>query len=169
MVRHILAAKPHALPEGLAAPTSVADQDAAALRLKPGRRPEPLQDADFLRRIDARDRGRLGSALIVMAIASPADASAADASALLQAACRAVRSGDTVGLLPSGRVGLWIEGVPPDHLAGRMERLRMTMHRLGVRGLRLTFLAVSRHDERPARELIAAAMQTEPVGEAAVL
>lgn len=164
MVRHILAAQPHALPEGLAVPTAAADQDAAALRLKPGRRPEPLHDADFLRRIDARDRGRLGSALVVMAIASTAEA---DASALVQAACRAVRSGDTVGLLPSGRVGLWIEGVPPDHLAGRMERLRMTLHRLGVRGLRLAFLAVSRHEERPASELIAAAARAEPVGEVA--
>jgi hypothetical protein len=158
MVRHILAAQPHALPEGLAGPASVADPEAAVLRPKPGRRPEPLQEAEFLLRIDARERGRQASALLVMAMA------AGDTCALVQAACRAIRSGDAVGLLSTGRVGLWIEGVPPDHLAGRVERLRMTMHRLGVRGLRIASLAVSRTDARPALQLVAAA-QAESAGE----
>ena len=120
------------------------------------RRLDSLSEAEFAAWLDGRQRGRTGGALIVL---RPRQPGAAALDALAEASVRAVRPGDRVGRAGAVAIAIWLDGLPPTLAETRAERLRLSLHRQGIRDMDLAALPVAANDAREAAALLAAAAE----------
>ncbi|MFN6953196.1 MAG: hypothetical protein ACK4PG_00220 [Acetobacteraceae bacterium] len=124
---------------------------------RPGRasrRIETLSEAAFAAWLDARLPARQGGALIILRLRHAGEAAL---QGLAEASVRAVRPDDRVGRAGPASLAIWLEGVPAALAARRSERLRLSLHRLGVQGFDLATLPVCPTDVRNSAALLAAA------------
>ena len=118
------------------------------------RRIETLSEAAFAAWLDARLPARQGGALILLRLREAGEAALQD---LAEASVRAVRPDDRVGRAGPASLAIWLEGVPAGLVAQRTERLRLSLHRVGVPDFDLGTLPVCRTDPRDSAALLGAA------------
>ena len=125
-------------------------------RGRASRRLDALSAEAFAAQVDRRASCRIGGALILLRLRHTPDGAF---DALIGASLRAVRPGDTVGRLGDDTAAIWLQGLPHTHAETRAERLRVALHRQGVRGLDVVALPVMTTDRRDAAALLAAAAE----------